>query len=511
MRFDYLDRFAPLFREGFKRLREDGAVFSNARYRHASTETGPGHAVLGSGRHGRDTGIVANSWYDRLSRRMVNVVDDPVSAPVPGPGRAASPASFVGFSLGDLLKKASPGSRVVGVAMKDRAAILMTGHRADAAYWYEPAVGAFGTSTYYMRELPAWLKAWDAARPVDALFGRIWTRLLRDDELYRRLAGEDDVRGEWDGKDTTFPHRIRGGAPPDPEFYDEVRRTPFIDELTLDVALRAMEAHDLGTDEATDLLAVGFSATDVIGHTYGPDSQEIMDQLLRLDRLVGRLLEAAAARAGSGRLLVVLSSDHGAMPLVERLKARGVEARRASPHELQRAVEKALALRFPKARDLIAAFEAPNVYLDLASLERQGLERAQVEGVVEEALLASGIVQRVYTRSRLLEEAPADDPDLPLFRNTFFEPRSPHLLSRLKPYVYLDDYVGGTGHGTAEDYDRHVPVVFLGPPITAGRYEAPCGPEDIVPTLANFLGLDYPLEPEQRVLKEMMQQPPSSQ
>jgi hypothetical protein len=196
---------------------------------------------------------------------------------------------------------------------------------------------------------------------------------------------------------------------------------------------------------------------------------------------------------------------------VERLKARGVEARRASPHELQRAVEKALALRFPKARDLIAAFEAPNVYLDLASLERQGLERAQVEGVVEEALLASGIVQRVYTRSRLLEEAPADDPDLPLFRNTFFEPRSPHLLSRLKPYVYLDDYVGGTGHGTAEDYDRHVPVVFLGPPITAGRYEAPCGPEDIVPTLANFLGLDYPLEPEQRVLKEMMQQPPSSQ
>src|SRR5688572_6851456 len=137
MWFDYLDRFAPHYTGGLKRLREEGAVFTRALYRHANSETGPGHAVLLSGRHARDNGIVANAWYDRTSGGFVNVVSDPLVAPLPGPGRGASPANFTGATVGDLLKRASPGSRVVGVAGKDRSAILMAGPRADAAYWYE--------------------------------------------------------------------------------------------------------------------------------------------------------------------------------------------------------------------------------------------------------------------------------------------------------------------------------------------------------------------------------------
>lgn len=284
MHAEYLDRFASLFEGGLKRVNAEGAVFTNALYRHANSETGPGHAVLLSGRHARDNGIVSNDWYDRLRRRPTNVVDDPAAAPVPGPkGRGASPSHFVGETLGDLLKKASPASRVVGVSMKDRAAILMSGPRADGAYWFEPSVGGFASSTYYGRTLPAWLEAWNAAGHVDALAGTSWTRVLPDRAVYERLAGPDKVHGEMDDASNVFPHPLRGPAR-SPEFYDDLRRSPFIDELTRDVAVEAMKGWDLGTDDATDILAVGFSATDVIGHAFGPDSQEIMDDVVRLDR-----------------------------------------------------------------------------------------------------------------------------------------------------------------------------------------------------------------------------------
>ena len=502
MHSEYLSRFASLFQGGFKRINEQGSVFSNAYYRHANSETGPGHALLLSGRHACDTGIVANEWFDAVHRIMTNVVDDPASLPVPGPGRGASPAHFIGPTIGDLLKKVSPASRVVGVSMKDRAAILMSGPRADAAFWFESGPGGFASSTYYMRELPHWLKEWNSAGHVDALVGRTWTRLLPDEAVYLRLAGPDDVRGEWDNVNTVFPHAIRGAAH-SPEFYDNVRRTPFMDELTLDVALEAMKAYDLGTDDATDILAVGFSATDVIGHTYGPESQEIMDQMLRLDRTLGKLIDAAEARA-PGRVLIGLSADHSSMSLVELLRAKGLDAKRVKPEEIEGPVRRALEARFPGAANLIAAADPPNFWLDLPALGHQGLKRTEVERVIRDALLATGVIHRVYTRAELLGDPPADDIDFSLVRNSFFESRSPDVIASVKPYIYVSSRPGGTGHGTVHAYDRHVPVAFLGPGIKAGHFDAACGPEDIAPTLARILGLEYPIEEGQRVLSEAL-------
>lgn len=503
MRFDYLTRFGPLFRGGLKRLLAEGAVFTNARYGHANTETGPGHAVLLTGRHARDTGIIANEWYDRL-RGEVNVVDDPVSRPLPGPlGRGASPVNTLGVTVGDLLKKDSPQSRVVGVSMKDRSAILMSGRRADAAYWYVQEDGRFGTSTYYANALPGWLAAWNAQGHVDALRGRTWTRLLPDTSVYERAAGPDLARGEWDDKDVVFPHVLRGN-PPEEGFYEDVRRTPYADGFVLDVALRAMEAHGLGADDDTDVLAVGFSATDSIGHTYGAESQELMDQILRLDQVLGRLLDEVEARAGKGRVLFGLSADHGGMPLVESLRRRGVAARRAHPADIDRPVRTALAARFPNATGLVAAYLDPHFYLDLDAIARQGLRREDVEAVAIRAMLDTGLVDHVYTHADLLGDPPRDDPYYPLFRNSFFEPRSPHLMARLKEHVYLSNRAGGSGHGTPYEYDRHVPVAFWGAGIRGGRYETPCGPQDIAPTLAALLGLEYRVDQGQRVLAEAL-------
>ncbi len=504
MRFDYLERFAPLFQGGFKKLLETGAVFSRAVYRHANAETGPGHALLLSGRHARDNGIVANDWYDRVLRRKVNVVEDPSVRALGGPGKGRSPAHFIGHTIGDRLKRVSPESMVVGVSLKDRSAILMAGPRADAAYWYEPDSGRFVTSTYYMKTAPAWLDAWNAEGKVAALNGGRWTRLLDDVSLYERYAGPDAVEGEWDRKDTVFPHRIRGAAG-SLEFYEDLRRTPFADELTLEVALLAMQAQDLGSGDATDILAVGFSATDTIGHTYGPDSHEQMDQLLRLDRTLGRLLDEVEKRVGPGGFVFGLGGDHGVMPLVEVAQKRGIDARRAHSDAIEKPVRAAVAAAFPGKERLIAVFDEPHFYLDLESMARQGVKRPDLEGVIEKAALGTGLVARVYTAARLLGDPPADDPEFALFRNAFFEARSPHVLLRTRDYVYIDDeHPGGTGHGTAAEYDRHVAMGFMGAGIRPGRYTEPCGPEEIAPTLSALLGLDYPLETGQRVLTEAL-------
>ena len=237
-------------------------------------------------------------------------------------------------------------SRVVGVSLKDRSAILMAGRRADAAYWYETTGGNFITSTYYAREAPPWLMRLNRLRLPDTYAGKKWTRLLDDENVYEKYAGLDAIEGEWDRKDTVFPHAIRGN-PPERGYYDDFRRTPFADEVTLSVALEAMKAHQLGQDEHTDIFAVGFSATDVIGHTYGPESQEIMDQLLRLDSVLEKLFQAIDGSVGLANTLVVLSADHGSLPLVENLRRQGIEARRASPEILKNAVQKALDATFP--------------------------------------------------------------------------------------------------------------------------------------------------------------------
>jgi predicted AlkP superfamily pyrophosphatase or phosphodiesterase len=491
MRSDYLPRFRSLFTAGLKDLLEHGAFLKNARYRHACTETGPGHSVILTGRSPRSSGVVANTWYDRALRRLVNVVEDPTVRVLGGQGRSASPANLLGFTVGDLLKVRSPESRVVGVAFKDRAAILLAGQRADAAYWYETAAGRFVTSSHYMKEVPAWLSAFNERRRPDSYASKRWERLLPDPEVYRRLAGEDDVAGEWDGKVTIFPHTIRG-KPGEVLFYDDLRRTPFADEITLEVALAAMDAHGLGTDETTDLMAVGFSATDVIGHTYGPDSQEILDQILRLDRTVGRLFAEVERRVGPGRTLVVLASDHGCMPLVESLRKRGIDARRISPEDLNRLVLAALASRFPGKAGIVLAADPPDYYLDLEAIRRQGLKRTDVEATITKALFDSGLVAAVYTREQLLGEPPPGDRFFDLHRRAFFAPRSGDLVGRLRENVYVGGYVGGTGHGTPYDHDRHVPIVFMGAGIVPGERDGECGPEDIAWALGRLLGLDYP-------------------
>lgn len=506
MRADYLTRFAPLFQGGFKTLLDQGALFTNAHYRHANTETAPGHSVILSGRHPSSTGIVANLWWDPRLRKAVNAVDDPASEPVGGAGRRASPANFIGFMLGDKIRERWPESRVVGVAIKDRSAILTTGRRATAAYWFETGSGVFITSSYYTPKPPSWLVEFNRRRPADAYFASPWTRLLADAGVYQKYSSADDFPGEWDLKDTTFPHPHRG-RPPEAAYYENLKRTPFCDDLVLQAALGALQAHDLGADAIPDLLTVSFSSGDTIGHTYGPFSQEAMDAYLRLDQTLAKLLRAVEARAGAGRVLVVLTSDHGVLPLPEWLQRQGVKTKRLPTSVLTQAVSAALRSRFPKAPNLVAFFDVPYFTFDLEAIQKHGLKRAEVEQVAARALLGTGAVAAVYTHADMEAPPRSSDPWIGFFRNSFFAARSPHLMVLQKENYYIDDYPGGTGHGTPYEYDRHVPIIWMESGVRPGRHAAAAGPEDIAPTLARRLGIDYPLEPDSRLLKEVLTAP----
>ena len=332
-----------------------------------------------------------------------------------------------------MLKRAAPATKVVGVSLKDRAAVLMAGPRGDAAYWYESGNGRFITSTYYMKTAPVWLDAINARLIPDSYAAKSWTKLLSDDSAYRTHAGDDAVPTEGDTKETTFPHPLHG-EPGSAAFYEDFRRTPFADELTLEVALAAMKAHELGSDDTPDVLAIGFSATDVIGHAYGPDSHEIMDQMLRLDRTLKRLFDAVEAKVGPNRALFVLTADHSVMPLVESLQKQGFAARRVVPMDLQDAVMAALEKRFPGKKELVAAYLPPDFHLNLDSIAHQGLKRQDVEKVIGDALLATGTVARIYTASTFAGGAPdpSADPYFDAVRRSYFEPRSPQVIARLR-------------------------------------------------------------------------------
>jgi len=502
MRYDYLPRFNDLYKGGLRRLIDKGAVFTNANYRHAVTETGPGHSVILSGRHPSHSGIVGNTWWDPLLRTLVNVVDDPLEPPVGGTGRSASPANFLGNTVGDFLKLKNPESHVVATSFKDRAAILLGGHRGDAAYWFE-ADGSIVTSTYYMPKAPEWLSKWNLERVADAYAGRKWTRLLEDEKIYEKYAGRDDQSGEAEG-DAVFPHALEG-RPPSAEYYAALRNFPFADEILLAFSIEAMKAHHLGRGQTTDILGIGFSATDTIGHRYGPDSQEILDQLLRLDQILNQLFQYIDRNIGLANTLVVVTADHGVTPLVEVSNAKGVNARRGSRDEVDSTLRQAFAKKYPGVDGLVADLTMAGefrLYLDEDVIRQNKLISSEVEETAAKAMTSTGLFEVAYTKSDLLVQKPSNDPYIQWFRNSFFAPRSPNVM--LMPKRNISFTSTGTGHGTAYDYDRHVPIIFMGPGIKPGSYTSECGPEDIAPTLARILGFEYSKEFDSRLLLEML-------
>ena len=499
LRPDYLTRFSELYAGGFKTLLDNGANFTNAAYRHASTHTAAGHASVSTGLHPSAHGMIGNSWYDPTQDAVVNCVADDAYAAVGGPGERASPRPLLADTLGDLLKRKHGGSKVYAFSSKDRSALMLAGRGADGAFWYSEECGCFVTSSYYENGMPQWLAAFNATRPTAEYAGKVWKRFLADRSLYEKLAREDAFPTEADGKAVTFPHAL-----PQEDIATRIQMTPFDDELTLQAALTALDSGELGTDGEPDLLAVGFSATDRIGHLYGPYSQEAMDQNLRLDRLLADLLAAIDRRVGIEKTVVALTADHGVPPLVEEMQRRGAAASRVNSDEFWQRARDALKQHFPAAPDLVAYAGGNRLYWRLPAFRNGAVERAAAEKFLVERLLRHPLVAGVYTASELANASDRAPEMTRLFANAYFQRRSPHLIVHFNEFVYPRNAFG-TAHGTAYPYDREVPVLLYGAGIRPGNSERPAGPEDIAPTLAKMLRLKMAQEPDTRILSEALQ------
>lgn len=507
-RYDYLDRYREAFpADGFRRLREQGTDFRECHYRHAYTKTAPGHAVILSGAHPSVHGIVGNEWVSRDTWQSVVGVEDRQAPLVGAPPRALhspggvleakegrSPRNFEAETVGDLLKAQSGGkAKVISVANKDRSAILLGGHRADGAYWYER--GNFVTSRYYREQLPAWVEDFNRAGRVQAYYGRTWDRLL-DPAIYERLAGPDDVVGEdpSQGLGRTFPRRVDGGRPEyGNAFLGAFPITPFYSEILADFARVAVTAEGLGRDDVTDLLCIGFSQIDHTGHSFGPDSQEVMDSILRLDRMIAGLLTFLDAEVGAGRYVVVVTADHGVAPLPELVAASrpGVGGRLDSL-AVTRAVEQALDAAFgpPQAPLYWVTRDGTGFHLRPETLAAKQLAAPAAWAVARAALVTRPEVLAAYTRAELEAAGPVDVVG-EMLRRSYRRDRSPDVAYILNPN-WVDRAKNGTNHGTPHPYDTHVPMVWYGAGIPAAVRTERVGVDDLAPTLSALLGLPKP-------------------
>lgn len=495
LRADYLERFRDHYVGGFRWLLDHGAHFTEAAYRHSGTVTGAGHATVATGMHPSTHGVIGNSW--RESGTPVGCVEDGRYQSVGGPGEGVSPLALKSATVGDRLKSAYPGARVYGFSTKDRSAVLSAGRQADGAFWYQSQCGCLVSSTYYADRLPAWLQRFNDAGPAAAYAGRDWTRLLQEESEYDRLARVDAFPGERATDGGVFPH---GRAFQD--FESTIPPTPFGDAITLDAALAAVASGEIGTDGSPDLLALGLSATDYIGHRYGPFSHEAMDNHLRLDRALGEFLEAVDAAVGLENTLVVLSADHGAAPLVEHLQSAGVVAERFDVGSLwERARVEVDRCGAGPSEATVDRAGGRSLYWNEDALRERGIEPSEASECLARWIETQRGVEAVFTPARLAAAEPGGTAQL--FRNSHFSSRSPQVEVHLKEYFYTGGGTG-TGHGTAHAYDRRVPIVLAGPGVVPGRFEAPSGPEDIAPTLGVLLDIAMTVEPDARVLVEAL-------
>jgi predicted AlkP superfamily pyrophosphatase or phosphodiesterase len=477
-RYDYLLRFAGEYRYGLARLTKQGAVFTDAHYLHAVTVTAVGHSTFLSGAPPSASGIVGNEWFERGSGQTVTSVSDPETLLVGGIAgqQGSSPRRLMVSTVADELKIQGDDSRIIGISIKDRGAILPAGHMADAAYWYDNDSNHWVTSTFYRKDLPA------------------WAIKVNDQKIYQTHLGEEWLPLDAKAGSKPFCSMTNGAAVP---FCGSLEATPWGNEMIEDFAEHAIAGEKLGRHSGVDVLTVSFSSNDYVGHAVGPDHPEVHDMSLRTDRLLGKLLDYVDAQVGAGNTLVVLTADHGVAPVPEVNQARKMPGGRLENNDVMQAMTDALVKRFGPGKWFVSSV-ATNPYLNLELIATKKLNAAEVEQVAAEAARGVSHIARAYTRHDLQTGNVQQDNIGRAIGLSFFGARSSDLYIVQDPYYLFGQ--NGTTHGTPYGYDTHVPVIFMGAQIKPGVYTQSIAPNDIAPTLATLLGVEPPSGSIGRVL-----------
>lgn len=472
MRPDYFDRFANQFTGGFARLRREGAFFTHGMQDHAITQTAPGHSTLLSGRPPASTGIITND--DGVGDALYPLIDTPGET-------GASPRNFNGTSLYDWMLAVDPDARALAVSRKDRGAILPIGRAKADVYWF--AGGHFTTSRYYASALPAWIRAFNARGSVARLAGKRWDLLLPASAYPER----DAMPWERNGRDITFPHIL----PPADSIAAGITLYPWMDSLTLDLALEGVRRTGIGRRNRPDLLVVSLSTTDKVGHDWGPDSRELHDHLLRLDRWLGRFLDSLATMVPHDRTLFALSADHGTQSVPEY--SREVLHRPGARQWLGSYVTSGRASFDARyRRDFGFRFEYGLLMADTAQLGALGVDVDSLATSWAASAAREPGVRRVYT-PRSLARAPRTDVYAERWRRSI-PPGTGWVFAAVPDDGVIWSMTGVANHGTPLEADVQVPIIIAGRGVRPGRYDRAVRTVDIGPTLARLIGV-APTEP----------------
>ncbi len=499
MRTDYIYRYWDNFGEGgFKRLCTNGAFLRDAHFDHVPTETGPGHASVFTGTVPSRHGVVANDMYVRATGKTLYCAAGPdtiLGVGIDSVAGRKSPMNLLATTIADELERRFDGrSRTIGIAFKDRGAILPIGRTGDAAYWFGGgADGAFGTSTWYMRELPSWVQRFNGERLAASYLGRTWDPLLPRDRYHTPLPDDNPYEIPLTGAATpTLPidlkalHKTSGST-------GIIAYTPWGNTLTTDFALAAIEAEQLGADKVTDLLALSYSSPDILGHRVGPRAIELEDMYLRLDQDIARLLEELDKRVGPDAYTVFLTADHAALDVPAYLASLKGSAGYPDAAAMERGLNAELARRFGPGK-WVRAMINEQVFLNDSLIRTKKLDAERVQRAAADFLLTDPLVAEALTASDLSRFAYTEGLRRSLQRG-FMAHRSGDVLFAYRP-GFFEGYgpapTKGTTHGSGWNYDTHVPILLFGQGIRPGNVLRRSSITDIVPTISMIVGLTMP-------------------
>ncbi len=524
MRGDYMTRWADQYgADGFARMKKDGVWFSECHIPYACTSTGPGHASLVTGAPPSATGIIENVWYDRATKKHMYCCEPkrfydlvpPVPEKLGKPGRGAangfSPERLLAPTVGDSLLDASKGKgRVFSLSIKDRTAVLMGGQKSTGVYCFDTRDGNFHTGAFYNRDaVHDWVADLNAGpkggtRLADSWFNEKWDK-LRPDLDYAKFSGPDDVGAEApgiNGQGRTFPKPFKGklDAPAKP-YYAALEASPAGNDLLFALVKKCVSAEKLGRGEASDLLLVSFSSNDLIGHLYGPDSQEMMDVTLRADKLVGELLKFLDAEVGKDRYTLVVTADHGVCPLPElqSSKDKYPAAKRTPLIDLGLGLFEALDTMYGNPKNETIWFEAfdddvwPWLHLNHKAIEARKLKVEDVAVAARDWLAGRGFIETAFTRKELEDKNGPDKPFKLAAQLAYHPERSGDVIVVPKAGVLVTQYAGGTSHGSPHPYDTHIPFLAYGAGVPAlGKRGEKVSSLSVAPALARALGVPAP-------------------
>ncbi|AXY78118.1 alkaline phosphatase family protein [Paraflavitalea soli] len=505
MRWDYLYRYYDRYKSdgGFKRFLQQGFTAENTLIPYTPTITACGHTCIYTGSVPAVHGITGNAWWDRDLQRSVYCAEDKTvkSVGTTGVNGEMSPRNMLTNTICDELRLATNfRSKVVGIAIKDRGGILPAGHSANAAYWYDSKTGDWITSTYYMNDLPQWVKDFNAQKVVDKYYALDWNLLYPKDTYVQSTADEKPYEGKSFGADQKgFPYDLKKFIGKN---YGAIASTPYGNSMTADMAKAAVINEQLGADDITDFLAVSFSSPDYVGHSFGPNSIEQEDDFLRLDTTFGNLFRFLDEKVGKGEYLVFLSADHGVAHVPGFMKENKLPGGTIDDERWAKEINKGLLDNFGITGKAIVSNYNYQIHLNHALLDSMKLDKKAVKQWIVDYLGKQEGISRAFAIDEIMN-VPLTSKQREMMVNGWYPRRSGDIQIVLQP-GWIDGGPTGTTHGIWNPYDAHIPMLFYGWGIKPGRTNRETYMSDIAPTIAALLHIQMPNGTTGKVVEEVM-------